>query len=113
MLYRLNPEDRKRRERERYAAAVQARADARRRRKYGMEPDEWYRRQVEQDNRCAICRRRFGTERYQDTPRVDHDHATGAVRGLLCHPCNRALGLLHDDPDVFRRAADYLSGALV
>lgn len=39
---------------------------------------------------------------------VDHDHETGKVRGLVCHNCNRALGLLHDDVDNFRRAISYL-----
>ena len=41
-------------------------------------------------------------------PVVDHDHKTGAVRGLLCRTCNSALGLLKDSPEVLMRAADYL-----
>lgn len=39
---------------------------------------------------------------------VDHDHATGKVRGLLCHNCNRALGLLHDNPVTINNALEYL-----
>jgi hypothetical protein len=39
---------------------------------------------------------------------VDHDHATGRVRGLLCAACNAALGLLQDNPRVILSAADYL-----
>jgi hypothetical protein len=39
---------------------------------------------------------------------VDHDHDTGAIRKLLCHNCNRALGLFKDNIDVIRRAADYI-----
>jgi hypothetical protein len=42
---------------------------------------------------------------------VDHCHATGKVRGLLCHNCNRALGLLKDDKSTIRRALEYLEGA--
>jgi hypothetical protein len=63
-----------------------------------------------QGNRCAICR--------TDTPRgrrkewnIDHDHRTGAVRGLLCNSCNGAIGLLKDDPDIIVRAAEYLRNA--
>lgn len=39
---------------------------------------------------------------------VDHDHKTGKVRGLLCHPCNFGLGGFKDNPVSTARAADYL-----
>ena len=39
---------------------------------------------------------------------VDHDHVTGRIRRLLCSRCNRVLGMMQEDPETFRRAADYL-----
>lgn len=39
---------------------------------------------------------------------IDHDHLTGAVRGVLCRRCNSALGLAKDRSDVLRALADYL-----
>src|SRR4051812_35145553 len=38
---------------------------------------------------------------------VDHDHATGAIRGLLCNNCNTAIGLLRDDPSTIARVVCY------
>ena len=40
---------------------------------------------------------------------VDHHHFTNEVRGLLCQRCNRAIGLLGDDPTVIRSAINYLT----
>ena len=47
-----------------------------------------------------------------DTPMiVDHCHDSGKVRGLLCHPCNAALGFLRDDPVIAAAATEYLRNA--
>lgn len=50
---------------------------------------------------CAICRR-------AEPDCVDHCHATGRIRGMLCKACNAGLGLLRDDPALMRAAAEYL-----
>lgn len=60
-----------------------------------------------QSGACAICRRSFDDLRIC----VDHDHTTGAVRGLLCDRCNRGLGALQDSPRLLLAAARYLGGS--
>jgi len=58
-----------------------------------------------QDGGCAICGRKPTRIRLA----VDHSHATGLLRGLLCFRCNRGYGLFHDeDPIRLRKAAEYL-----
>lgn len=56
-----------------------------------------------QDGHCAICPARPKSRRLH----IDHDHRTLAVRGLLCHRCNRALPSWVT-PAWLRAAADYL-----
>ena len=56
---------------------------------------------------CGICGRPPGPRRRLDR---DHDHRTGAARGLLCHLCNRSLPA-RVDARWLRRAAAYLDQA--
>lgn len=74
--------------------------------KYGVTSDQFETLRTAQGDRCAICRGEWRGKGGQ--PHVDHDHTTGAVRGLLCGPCNNGLGMFRDDPALLRAAADYL-----
>lgn len=69
--------------------------------RYGITAEEKARLIAEQDGLCAICRER-------PAKHVDHDHASGAIRGILCFSCNRGLGKFRDDPHIIRRAIQYL-----
>lgn len=78
-------------------------------RNYGITVDDWDRMYAEQKGKCAICRQ----EGFEMKPgyaklNVDHCHETGEVRGLLCHNCNRGLGLFQDNKELLSRAIDYL-----
>lgn len=78
---------------------------------YGLSKEE-YRNMLElQKGRCAICNRepRAATSgRSRAILFIDHDHATGRVRGLLCNGCNAGIGHLQDDPKRLRAAVKYL-----
>jgi hypothetical protein len=76
-------------------------------RAYGLTPPEYDAMVSGQDNQCAICKSPAEMEKHGILS-VDHCHATGAVRGLLCSRCNHALGHLRDNPVVAHAAADYL-----
>jgi hypothetical protein len=77
-------------------------------REYKMLPADYDRMHAEQDGKCAICGSTDpGAGRAMLA--VDHDHTTGAIRGLLCNGCNVALGHLKDDVSRLRSAIDYLN----
>lgn len=79
--------------------------------KYGLSLGDLNNMRDQQNGQCAICKTPFpilGKPNRSQVPQVDHCHATGKVRGLLCSPCNIALGLLKDDFFTVIRAASYL-----
>jgi hypothetical protein len=76
-------------------------------REYGLTKEQFEHLLVVQGNACAICRLAFG-ETKSNAPHVDHDHATGRVRALLCINCNFLIGHCFEDPDVLAAAAAYL-----
>lgn len=63
---------------------------------------------TEQEEKCRVCKTEFDLEDQNRKPHVDHCHNTGRVRGILCFTCNTAIGKMKDDPELLRRAADYL-----
>lgn len=84
----------------------QSRAALRREEIYGLTVEQYEQLLVKQGGRCAICQTEQGTGR--DSLHVDHDHAHGPVRGLLCKRCNVGLGLFRDNAVSLQRAIEYL-----
>lgn len=74
-------------------------------RKYGLTPEAFDEMLESQEGKCAICKEQLLPGRGQH---VDHNHETGAIRGILCNGCNIGLGHFRDDPELLRFAATYL-----
>lgn len=76
---------------------------------YGITVEEFNRMLSSQNGKCALCKEvEVGAGPAKGQWNVDHDHATGAVRGILCSPCNIGIGLLKDSPTLLRAAIQYL-----
>ena len=75
--------------------------------KFGLTLEDYELLLDQQNGRCAICG--------SDSPGtfvsfvVDHNHATGVVRGLLCSHCNSGLGYFRDNSEFMRAAIAYLA----
>ena len=72
---------------------------------YKLTPEGYQQLLEAQGGVCAICKK-------PPLPgkklAVDHDHATGKIRGLLCILCNSTLGYFQDNPETVRAALSYL-----
>lgn len=75
---------------------------------YGITIQDWDALYDAQEGLCAICRqpRRGGNS--ITTLSVDHSHATGKIRGLLCHMCNVGIGHFNEDQKLIEAAIEYL-----
>ena len=83
--------------------------------KYPLKEADYERMLHHQGGVCKICGRpETRLNRWGNLARlaVDHDHTTDEVRGLLCHSCNTALGLLQEKSDLVYRAYLYMTGQL-
>lgn len=69
--------------------------------RYGITTADFTRMLADQDGHCATCPSTTDLV-------VDHDHKTGKVRGILCGPCNRSIGILKEDVATIRKLAEYL-----
>lgn len=96
--WRANPENR---ERKRIAYIAK---------KYGITIEQYEQMLVDQKSLCAICLRppEPTSKGHGERFHIDHCHATGKVRGLLCYCCNSGLGSFLDNVEAVQRAAEYL-----
>jgi hypothetical protein len=69
---------------------------------YGMTPEEVLAKKQAADFKCEICQKK------KKIIHIDHCHATGLIRGLLCFKCNGAIGKFEDDPSLIQMAMNYL-----
>ena len=76
--------------------------------RYGITRHEVVELAAFQKEVCAICGNPPDVTKKRGGLHVDHDHATGKVRGLLCEPCNQGLGFFRDNIDNLAAAARYL-----
>lgn len=76
-------------------------------RRYGVTVEQYNALLIKQKGLCACC--------YKDLaltvrrPHLDHDHITGAIRGILCRGCNMGIGQLGDNIKGVMNALEYLS----
>jgi hypothetical protein len=73
--------------------------------RYGLTVEAYDQLLQAQRGLCAICGKACTTGQALS---VDHEHATGRIRGLLCKKCNMAIGLLNDSPERLEAAKVYL-----
>lgn len=73
--------------------------------RYGITVRQYEQPLAKQNGACAMCRRAPSSRLH-----VDHYHATGVVRALLCLKCNTTVGILEKRAEYLKMAAEYLGG---
>ena len=83
----------------------------RRLKKLGWTPELYATALAEQEGLCAICKKLptgKGTYGGSSVLAADHDHTTNKPRALLCHHCNKGLGIFRDNPELLYAAGNYI-----
>lgn len=77
---------------------------------YGLTVEEYEARLQAQNNLCALCGKPFQmTPKWgRFSPALDHNHQTGKLRKFLHNKCNRGLGYFDDNPELIKKAVEYL-----
>jgi hypothetical protein len=73
-------------------------------RRYKISKEQYLQIIKEQDEKCVICHLPTGPRSV-----VDHCHASGVVRGVICNNCNLLIGLSKEDKEILERAIEYLN----
>src|ERR1017187_539241 len=93
--------------RRKYAGTTkfERRREARLLRQYGLTSENFEIWLAAQGSRCRICKTdKPGGQNWH----LDHCHRPKRLRGILCHRCNRVIGIMRENPETLRAAADYL-----
>jgi hypothetical protein len=78
-------------------------------REYGINLNDYNNLLKLQNNKCCLCFSDFDFDnKNKFYPRVDHNHKTGIIRGILCNSCNLALGYIYDNLNVAKNIVSYL-----
>lgn len=75
---------------------------------FGLTVEIYDKMHMDQKGLCLIC---LKPETESKRLAVDHDHATGKVRGLLCSRCNSSIGKFEESSELLRRAAEYIENS--
>lgn len=78
--------------------------------KYGMSGEDYFRILESQEGGCGICGSPVSGWKTSPFLHVDHDHNDGLIRGLLCHPCNVAVGMIESNNIPMDKLDTWMSG---
>jgi hypothetical protein len=77
---------------------------------YGINLEQYNIMFITQQGRCGICS--IHQSEFKKSLEVDHCHITNKIRGLICHKCNKAIGLLGDSYESVNAALQYLKNSI-
>ena len=79
--------------------------------RYGLNKHDMIAMHESQNKKCAICSKEVElfSRRKANSAYIDHNHTTGDVRAILCHPCNTTIGYIESNKLNMDRLVEYLT----